>query len=665
MLKAFLFSGLITLSIFAWAQKPSMKFGKIDPAQLSMKSYDADTSAGALILGDIGDINLTWDDQNGWRMEYKRHFRVKVFNSTAFDLANFKIKTTEYNSLNKEQIMKLKATSYNLEDGKIVETELEKSNVFIEEISPKERSHNFSVPNIKKGCVFEVEYLLVSDFYWILPDWDFQYQFPALFSELSVSIPEYFRFKTLMKGYISPTNTESKNYTRNIIVRYTNGTSTIVPYNYMTQKFRFENVTAFRQEPYMNALNNYLSAIEFEFASENFPLKKRDYTTSWEKISKDLWNDEDFGIQLKRNCPIKEEAELIKVAYTDPKERMVKGFELIRNAMAFNDRYGIYITKTLRKAWEEKKGKSADINMLLISLLKELGIEANPVILSTRSNGILHPAQIMLGKFNYVIAEARIGDETFLLDATDKKLPYNMLPRRCLNGEGRRISQVESQNDWVALPADQQNERILYAITSVTPDGNISGEFNLMETRYYAYDRAGEIKEENSYDDYATKFEAKTPGLMINEFIVENLDDRQQPLYLKYKATYNLSDESPKDMIYLSPTLGAGITSNPFIAENREFPVDFINPWSSKIITTITIPDGYQVAELPKSVIYTLPDQIGSYKFTIAANGSQIQLMCVVDIRSSQILAENYQQIREFYSLIVSKNAEKVVIKKL
>ena len=664
MLKAFLFTAFITLSFFTWAQKPAMKFGKIDPAQLSMKSYDADTSAGALVLGDIGDISLTWDDMNGWRMEYKRHIRVKVFNSTGFDLANFKIETMEYNSLYKEQIMKLKATSYNLEGGKIVETELEKSNVFIEEISPKERSHNFSVPNIKKGCVFEVEYLLVSDFYWILPDWDFQYQFPALYSELSVSIPEYFRFKTLMKGYISPTTTDSKTYTRNIIVRYTDGTSTNVPYTDMIQKFRFENVPAFRPEPYMNALNNYLAAIEFEFASENFPLRKRDYTTSWEKISKDLWDDEEFGQQLKRNCPIKEEAELIKVAYSDPKERMIKAFELIRNTMVFNDRYGFYITKTLRKAWEEKKGKAADINMLLISLLKELEIEANPVILSTRSNGILHPAQIMLNKFDYVIAEARIGEETFLLDATDKKLPYTMLPRRCLNGEGRRISQSQALNDWVKLSGNQPDERMLYAITTVTPDGNISGDFNLMETRYFAYDRAAEIKKENSNDDYATKYEAERPGLFIIEFNVENPDDRLQPLYLKYKAAYNLSDESPKDIIYLNPTLGAGITSNPFIAENREFPVDFINPWSLKIINTITIPEGYQVAELPKSVVYSLPDKLGSYKFTIAANGSQIQLMCVLDIKASLILAENYQQIRELYSLIVAKNAEMVVLKK-
>ena len=665
MLKTLLLSALLTVSIISQAQKPAMKFGKIDPAQLSMKSYDADTSAGALVLGDIGDVSMNWDDLNGWRLEYKRHFRVKVFNSNGFDLANFKIQTYVFGPQLKQQITKLKATSYNLESGKIIETNLEKENIFIEEISPKEKSSNFSVPNVKNGSVFEIEYQIISDIYWILPDWNFQYTVPALRSELCITTPEYFTFKTLMKGYISPDATESGTYTRNIIIRYNDGTSKPIPYADYSKKFIFENIPAFREEPYMNALSNYLTAVEFELASENFTFRKRDYTSNWEKISKDLWIDEDFGVQLKRSCPLKDEAIVLKTTKPDPKERMIDAFNFIRNSMTFNDKYGIYLTKSLRKVWDEKKGKASDINILLISLLNEAGIEAIPLIISTRSNGILHPAQIMLGKFNYVIAEARIGDETFLLDATDKKLPYNMLPQRCLNGKGRRIAQTTDLNDWVSLQNDQKNERMLYAISTVSPDGNINGDFNLMETRYFAYDRAKKIKEENSNDDYATKFEAETPGLRIDEFNIENPDDREQPLILKYKASYNLSDDSPKNMIYLNPTLGAGITSNPFIAETREFPVDFINPWSSKIINMITIPDGYEVAELPKNAIMTLPDQLGSYKFTIAVNGNQIQMMCITDIKTSMIVSDNYPYIRELYSRIVAKHAEMIVLKKI
>lgn len=653
------------VSLITWAQKPPMKFGKIDPVHLSMTQYEEDPSAGALVLGDIGDISITWYDSKGWQIEYKRHFRVKVFNSNGFDLANFKIHTFDYGPLLKEQITRLKATTYNLESGKLIETDLSRDNIFIDEISSKEKSSNFSLPNIKAGCVFELEYQIISDIYWILPDWNFQYTEPALFSELTVTTPEYFTFKTLMKGYISPTSNESKSYSRNIIFYNSDGTSNFVSYSDLSRIYRFENVPAFRKEPYMNAITNYLSAIEFELASENFPLRKRDFTTSWGKISKDLWTGEDFGAQLKRNCPLKNEAAVFKQTTPDPKDRMIEAFEFIRNSMTFNDKYGIYVTKTLRKAWDDKKGKAADINMLLISLLNEAGIDANPVILSTRSNGMIHPAQIILGKFNYVIAEARIGEESFLLDTTDKKLPFNMLPQRCLNEKGRRISQTASLNDWVSLGENQPDERLLYAQTNVSPNGNISGDFNLMETRYFAHERANEIRDENTTDDYITKFESETPGLLINEMNIENLDDRSQPLYLKYKASYNLSDENTKDMIYLNPTLSAGISSNPFAAEQREFPVDFINPWNYKIINNITIPEGYQVAELPKNALISLTENLGSYKYTIAVNGNQIQFMSILNIRTPLFISANYPDIKDLYSHIVSKNAEMIVLKKM
>ncbi|MBL7905796.1 MAG: hypothetical protein JNL22_12305 [Bacteroidales bacterium] len=657
-------AALVLCSMVVLAQKSAMKFGKIDPEYFSMKSYPADSSAGALILGDIGDISITWNDARGWCMEFHRHFRVKVFNSHGFDLANFKITTMDLGPTYKEQITKLKASSYMMEGSKMVETSLTKDNVFIDEISSKEKSNNFSVPNLKEGCVFEVEYHIISDFYWILPDWEFQYTEPALFSELTVTTPEYFFFKTLMKGYISPTSTESKTYNRSIIFRYNDGTSNSVVYADNSKKFRFNDVPAFREEPFMTSVNNYLAAIEFELGSENFPLKKRDYTMSWEKISKELLEDTDFGVQLKRSCPLKDEAAALKISKPDPKERMIAAFELIRNSMSYNDKYGKYVTKNLRSAWDEKKGKSSDINLLLVSLLNEAGIEADPVILSTRENGALHPGQIILGKFNYVIAEARIGEERFLLDATDKKLPYTMLPERCLNGKGRRISQTPSLNDWVNLMGGVSNERQLYAVTSLHANGNVSGEFSLMETAYYAHKRAEQIRAENTTDDYITKYESDYSGLYIDEMTIENTDDRLQPLYLKYKGTYNLSDESIKDIIYMNPTLGAGLSSNPFTAESREYPVDFKNPFSQKIINTITLPEGYDIAELPKSAMISLPDQLGNFRYSIAVNGSMIQFMSVLALRTAVITSENYPYLKELYSHIVAKNSELIVLKK-
>jgi hypothetical protein len=659
---------LTILALFTsitFAQKSQIKFGKIDTDLLSLKAYDADTSAGALIISDIGDISITYNDLTGFSVNYTRHLRVKIFNSSEFDVAGFKIKYHKYGST-EQKITKLRASSFHLdENNKVVRTDLDKDNIFTEHISSKEKSKNFSIPNIKEGSVFDLEYSITSELFGLLPEWNFQHHIPALISELTVSIPEYFNYKRLLRGYLTPTATDSKTTNRSIIWVNSQSTSSVNYTEYNT-KYTFLNVPALKEEAYMNDISNYIAAIEFELGSIAFPQNYKDFTTNWEKIGNDLWFDEDFGAPLKRSGPLKKEAEALRIAYPDPFERMVKAHEFIRNSVNYTGTYGIYLSESLRKVWEEKKGKSSDINLLLISLLNECDIKTNPVILSTRSNGMLHPGQLMVNKFNYVIAEAIIDSNTYLLDATEKNLTYNMLPERCLNGNGRRISRESNDNDWVELNKPNEDSRTYYNKVNLDASGNISGDFSIMETRYFAHDRAVDIRAKNNEEEYINEFEAKIPGMQIGDYSIENLDDRTNPLYLKFTADLITNpDNSTKEIIYLNPTLGMGIRNNPFVTEERVYPIDFINPWATKNICIINLPEGYQVVEMPKNISLSLSNNKGIFKYIAVVNGNQLQFQSVLSIKTPLITFQDYGEIRELYTQIVAKNAEMIVLKKL
>jgi hypothetical protein len=662
----FIFTFLALFSTITFAQKSQIKFGKIDSDLLALKAYDADTSAGALIISDIGDISIIYNDLTGFAVNYTRHLRVKIFNSSGFDQAKFKIKYYKFGSL-EEKITKLRASSFYLdENNKVVKTDLNKADIFTEHISSKEKSRNFSIPNIKEGSVFDLEYSLTSDLFMLLPEWNFQHDIPALISELTVSIPEYFNYKRLMRGYLTATATDSKTTNRSIIwVNSQKGTSSVNYTEYIT-KYTFLNVPALKEEAHMNDISNYIAAIEFELGSIAFPQNYKDFTTNWEKIGNDLWSDEDFGSPLKRSGPLKKEAEALRIAYPDPFERMVKAHEFIRNSVNYSGANGIYLSESLRKVWDEKKGKSSDINLLLISLLNECDIKTNPVILSTRNNGMLHPGQLMLNKFNYVIAEAIIDSNTYLLDATEKNLSYDMLPIRCLNDKGRRISRESSNNNWVELNKPKEDSRTYYNQVNLDASGNISGDFSIMETRYFAHNRAVDIRAKNNEEEYINEFEAKIPGMQIGDFSIENLNDRTNPLYLKLKADLITNpDKSTKDIIYLNPALGMGISSNPFVTEERVYPIDFINPWTTKNICIINLPEGYEVVEMPKNISLSLSNNKGIFKYIAVVNGNQLQFQSVLTIKTPLITFQDYGEIRELYAQIVAKNAEMVVLKKL
>lgn len=656
---------LITFSCVTFSQKNSIKFGKIDPELLKMTTCELDSSAGALIISDIGDVYINYDDLNGFKINMIRHLRVKVFNSTAFDLAKFKLKCYKSGDL-EEKYTRIRAASYNLnESGKMETTELSKDNIFTDRISNKEKSYNFSVPNIREGSVFEVEYTLTSKLFWQLPEWEFQTKYPTLLSELNVAVPEYFIYKRQMRGYISPSFTESKKNARSILFRDGNYTEAVT-YSENADKYVFINVPALYEEPFMNDISNYTAAIEFELAAIQFPRNYKDYTSSWDKIDKLLWNDEEFGVPLKRGFPLKKEAEVLKMTIPDPMKRMIAAHEIIRNSIKFDGRNSLYLSKSLNKVWENKTGKSSDINLLLISFLNECDIETHPVILSTRENGIINPAQIMLSKFNYVIAEAVIDSARILLDATDKKLTWNIIPEACQNGKGRRVSRDSRLNDWVDLNGKTPNEETYFYQVKMDSSGNIKGNFSLMLSELQAVDAAEKIRNANTEEDYINEIEASFTGMYIDNYTIENLDDRTNPLIVKMDGGFRHSiDESVKDVIFFNPGMGALIDENPFKAETRMYPIDFIRPKINKVICMISIPEGYEVAELPQNMNLGMSEKRGYYRYNIVVNGNNIQLSAMLNINSSLITYDSYEELRELFNRIVAKNNEMVVLKKI
>ncbi|WP_396176716.1 DUF3858 domain-containing protein, partial [Flavobacterium sp.] len=76
------------------------------------------------------------------------------------------------------------------------------------------------------------------------------------------------------------------------------------------------------------------------------------------------------------------------------------------------------------------------------------------------------------------------------------------------------------------------------------------------------------------------------------------------------------------------------------------------------------LPDGYTVETLPKSISVAMPDNLGSFKYNISNNGSQVQLVSTVDINQAIINSEDYEALKNFFKEIVNKQTEKIVLKK-
>lgn len=102
-----------------------------------------------------------------------------------------------------------------------------------------------------------------------------------------------------------------------------------------------------------------------------------------------------------------------------------------------------FLFQRSQKAYTDKTGNVAEINLMLTSMLRYAGLEANPVLISTRSNGIAYYPTI--AAFNYVVSAVDISGELVLLDATEKYSNINVLPFRDLNWIGRLVKKMVQQ----------------------------------------------------------------------------------------------------------------------------------------------------------------------------------------------------------------------------
>jgi hypothetical protein len=422
-------------------------------------------------------------------------------------------------------------------------------------------------------------------------------------------------------------------------------------------------IPSYEDEPFVNNINNYVTSLEFELASYRYPESlRKNLTDSWETIRTKLIENEYFGGIIGNSEILKAEAVLIKSTADNDYEKMINAYEYVKEKVKWNNKERLFAKNTIKKITNEGVGNSADINLLLVSLLRELGLEADPVILSTRRNGMLHPGQIMLSKFNYVIASVVVDDKRFMLDATEPKCPYYMLPERCINGYGMLMN--ENFSDKVNLNAEQAHAYTCLLNLSLNEGNELMGNMQNSRSNYAALDFRREMELDPDQEKHIRQLEEEFEGLKIVDYNIKNIDSIYKPIQDYYEITVENRIDVLGDMIYLNPLLYERIEENPFKEENRKFPVDYIYPRHSKYLLNFSIPSEYFVEELPVSTHLSLPDNAAEFTYNVKESGNKIQFVSEFKINRSIFPGDEYKGLKEFYEKVVAKQSEQIVLRK-
>ena len=669
---------LSMLLITSVAQVKPYSFSRLKPEDFQVFPKGIDSTSEAVVLGDKGESYMQYNDKKGFQIIFERHLRIRILSKEGYDFATQSIPIYKVPGSG-EVITELKGTTYNLVNGKVEDNKLEKENIFEEFVGKNRYRTHFTMPDVKVGSIIDIRYRILSDYLWNLRDWEFQSTIPVQWSEYTVTIPEYYIYSKFTHGAVPFVINESTGGSGSVtIVTKERGTmsgsgfgSSVTKTTFDTHKVDFSqnidkfaaaNVPPIRTEPYSIATTNFISKVVYELQYSKFPGElQKNYTTSWKEIGDDLLKDEDFGAQLKRGRIVKDAVAIIAAGAALPIDRMRLAHSTIRSHMSWNGKKGIYPSGSLNDAWSKKTGNDADVNLLLVLLLKELGIEAAPLVLSTRENGLLLDAHPVITQLNYVIASATIDGKTWLLDATGKYRPWNCLPSRCLNREGLQL--LNDSVHWLPLISEEKNNSLYYGEFKISPDEGISGQLTVSHTGFHAVDIRDDYFGEGR-EKYLKSLREKLKTWQIGELTVLGADSLSIPVKTVYTLSSDEIAQVSSDKIYINVLAGFGEKNNPFTDEKRENVIDFIYPVRDTYVFNYEIPEGYVVESFPQQTNIQLGDKAGSFRFGVSAVGNKITVNSTLTLTRTMFTAAEYNDLREFFARIVAIHAEQIILKK-
>ena len=657
---------LLIISCFSSkAQRTQLKFGEVSSIDFESKTYPIDPDCNAIILGHFGEAHYEGDSKGGFSIIYKKHLRVRLLNRKAFDKATMQIPLYVSDNGLEERVDKIDAFTFNYINGVVEKTKLDNGSIFKEKVDKNHIVKKFTMPNLQEGCIIDIRYTVNSAFERNLESWLFQDQYPTLWSEYVVSIPEIYDFIVLSQGYHPFKVKESKNSASVFNMVSPGGSEKSEFFKYTgkvtTTTWAMENVPALKPEDFTTTIQNHLAKIGFQLSKIQYPEAPVKYVmNNWTVAAEDFMKHPSFGEELKGNLGwLKSEVKIITENKSTQLDAAKAIYAYVRDNFTCTSHYGVYKNATLKKIFQTKSGTVADINLLLTAMFLAQGLDAHPVIASTRSNGIMYDIYPIQERMNYVISQVSADGKIYNLDGSYKRLGFAHLPANCYNGSARLI---HTEPAIVNLASDSLIEQKFTSIIFLNGENN---SFNGILTSTLGKVESYSVREKlaNSEQAEFAKELAKnySSDIKFSDAQFNQLKELEEPVVIKY----NLKMELDEDIIYLNPLFAEATKNNPFKAAERYYPVEMPYAMNELIVVRMDIPKGYTVDEMPKSTRVKFNEDEGMFEYLISKDADIIQVRTVIKLNKANFIPEDYQSLRDFFAFIVKKHSEQIVLKKI
>lgn len=655
-----------------------------------------DTSVHAVILQESGEYKFdVWREELRLFLDVNR--RILILDTAGLKYKNLEIPYIGYDYF--EEFGQFQAFIYKMENGKIKKKKFKTKYTETDKADKINYVRRIKFPDIEPGTIIEYRYTLTSLDVVEPREWFFQHDIPTLHSYLSINLPEFitYRFKSIGNHSKIKAKNEESSINLNYIFHYKDPIPTGQSYrnrSFTTNislyfqstlySFQGKNIPAFKKEDFMDCSCNYRSGFRLNLfridqktglisyldrlawahltkrmylsaTNSNEILTKSEidfstapagfvvfYLNDWESVDNRLNKNMNFGMQMIKAIPFKPIFREILSENDSDMQKMMKIYNYVNDEYNWNQKYSIYTSDNLSEILQLKKGNSADLNLLLVLLLKKAELEAEPVLVRTVDKGHIDKELAIASQFNNVVAMVTIDGQKIFLDAKDDN-PWYALDKNNLNGQGRVVKKLNSYFvDVKNFPLSKISHKI-----SVIFGQKDKLKYNVQTQAYGYFAQKATFNNEYLEKEFFKKNELS--GFEINKKEVNELEGK-----VEFESILETND----NVISLAKIFDF---RTPFLNPQRFYPIYLTYPHKEFYELEVEIPEGKKVEKKPINYKKTLNG--ASFISNIKIENEILKWEVEISIDKPFFESSDYNLLRDLYFDIEKYTAQEIIIK--
>lgn len=640
---------LITLITFFWCMSSGFagaqnevvdaQYGVIPDSLFRMQAPSADAAETPYTITNK-EVDVFFQEAGGSIIAVLRHhMRLKVFDASAPEASAVTI--PYYYDDDMERISNIRGSTH-LPSGEQVQ--LDNNSIKTIDINGRYKVKEFTMPAIEDGAVLEYSYVIHRRYIEELPDFYLSQKVPTSHAKMTITYPQYLRYESVVEKYDGPLHHD---------FAYTDTSSVPKiftlprPDPVITERWVASDIPRVKEEAFISSLDDYRAKIKFIL--KEFGLPRQELDTSWEVVVAKLRRNTNPLTEIKKYREAQALGESMAQEHpgASPQALQARIYRYLNERVRFSGTYAPYSTTPDSTVLAGEATDQAAINQTLLAMLHGAGIEAYPLLASTRSSGTINREFPSFYQFNALAVRSEIEGEEYIMDASFPYSQPNLIPVEMNNGEGLLLR--DTSFTWIPLQTEENTVGIRVQVEGqLQADGTLTGEIVSHQRGYPAQvirqqkadgQSDAEVLTQTIFDGYSQ--------VSVSDARITQLQSYSDPVEIRARFEIENYATSFSDGLRFRPMLVGYQMENPFENTNRELPITLTAPEHLQVSYDISLPQGYGMESGTESHALDLPGAVFEESYDMQPGNLNYEYK--IDISRQNFAVEQFDQLYRLY----------------